>query len=99
MHLGQPLNRPQRNTDRFVGTFQQKAGLPLLSLSAGRPHWQTLESTIANIQRVWYNPANRDGEMAEFEAAYVKLLDTGELQQRVEEARGILKECRLCGRE
>jgi putative pyruvate formate lyase activating enzyme len=37
--------------------------------------------------------------MAEFEAAYVKLLGTGELQQRVEEARGILKECRLCGRE
>jgi len=37
--------------------------------------------------------------MAEFEAAYVKLLRTGELQQRVEEARSILEECRLCGRE
>jgi putative pyruvate formate lyase activating enzyme len=37
--------------------------------------------------------------MAESEAAYVKLLRTGELQQRVEEARSILEECRLCGRE
>lgn len=37
--------------------------------------------------------------MPEFEAAYVKLLRTGELQQRVEEARSILEECRLCGRE
>jgi len=37
--------------------------------------------------------------MPEFEAAYVKLLRTGELQQRVEQARSILEECRFCGRE
>jgi putative pyruvate formate lyase activating enzyme len=37
--------------------------------------------------------------MPEFDAAYMKLLRTGELAQRVEEARSILEECRLCGRE
>jgi putative pyruvate formate lyase activating enzyme len=37
--------------------------------------------------------------MPEFEAAYVKLLRTGELQRRAEEAHAILEECRLCGRE
>jgi putative pyruvate formate lyase activating enzyme len=37
--------------------------------------------------------------MPEFEAAYLKLLGTGELQRRVEEARSMLEECRLCGRE
>jgi len=37
--------------------------------------------------------------MSEFEAAYLKVLRTGELERRVEEARGMLEECRLCGRE
>jgi len=37
--------------------------------------------------------------MPEFESAYLRLLRTGELQQRVEQARAILEECRLCGRE
>ena len=37
--------------------------------------------------------------MPEFESAYLRLLRTGELQQRVEEARTVLEECRLCGRE
>jgi len=37
--------------------------------------------------------------MPEFEAAYMDLLRAGHLQQRVEEARSILEECRLCGRE
>jgi putative pyruvate formate lyase activating enzyme len=37
--------------------------------------------------------------MSEFEAAYLELLRTGELESRVEEARAMLEECRLCGRE
>ncbi len=37
--------------------------------------------------------------MPEFESAYLRLLHTGELQQRVEESRTVLEECRLCGRE
>jgi putative pyruvate formate lyase activating enzyme len=37
--------------------------------------------------------------MSEFEAAYLELLRTGELESRVEEAREMLEECRLCGRE
>jgi putative pyruvate formate lyase activating enzyme len=37
--------------------------------------------------------------MPEFEAAYLRLLSTGELQRRVEEARLMLEECCLCGRE
>jgi putative pyruvate formate lyase activating enzyme len=37
--------------------------------------------------------------MSEFEAAYLELLRTGELDSRVEEARAMLEECRLCGRE
>jgi putative pyruvate formate lyase activating enzyme len=37
--------------------------------------------------------------MPEFESAYLRLLRTGALQQRVEEARAVLEECRLCGRE
>jgi putative pyruvate formate lyase activating enzyme len=37
--------------------------------------------------------------MPEFESAYLRLLRTGELQQRAEEARAVLEECRLCGRE
>jgi putative pyruvate formate lyase activating enzyme len=37
--------------------------------------------------------------MSEFEAAYRKLLHTGELEQRVEEVRSMLEECSLCGRE
>jgi putative pyruvate formate lyase activating enzyme len=37
--------------------------------------------------------------MTEFESAYLRLLRSGELQQRVEEARAVLEECRLCGRE
>ena len=37
--------------------------------------------------------------MPEFEAAYLELLRTGELERRVEEARTMLQECRLCGRE
>jgi putative pyruvate formate lyase activating enzyme len=37
--------------------------------------------------------------MSEFEAAYLGLLRTGELEERVEEARAVLEECRLCGRE
>jgi putative pyruvate formate lyase activating enzyme len=37
--------------------------------------------------------------MSEFDAAYLELLRTGELQRRVEEAHTMLEECRLCGRE
>jgi putative pyruvate formate lyase activating enzyme len=37
--------------------------------------------------------------MPEFESAYLRLLRTGELQQRAKEARTVLEECRLCGRE
>jgi putative pyruvate formate lyase activating enzyme len=37
--------------------------------------------------------------MSEFEAAYRKLLRTGELERRVQEARCMLEECNLCGRE
>ena len=37
--------------------------------------------------------------MPKFESAYLRLLRTGELQQRVEGARTVLEECRLCGRE
>ncbi|NIN64866.1 MAG: radical SAM protein [Anaerolineae bacterium] len=37
--------------------------------------------------------------MSEFEAAYLELLPTGELESRVEEAHAMLEECRLCGRE
>jgi putative pyruvate formate lyase activating enzyme len=37
--------------------------------------------------------------MSEFQAAYRKLLPTGQLQRRVQEARLMLEECRLCGRE
>ncbi len=37
--------------------------------------------------------------MPEFEAAYLELLRTGELEDRVEDARTMLEECRLCGRE
>ncbi len=37
--------------------------------------------------------------MPGFEAAYLELLRTGELERRVEEARSMLEECRLCGRE
>jgi putative pyruvate formate lyase activating enzyme len=37
--------------------------------------------------------------MSEFEAAYLELLGTGELESRVEESRAMLEECRLCGRE
>ena len=37
--------------------------------------------------------------MSKFEAAYLELLRTGELESRVEEARAMLEECRLCGRE
>jgi putative pyruvate formate lyase activating enzyme len=37
--------------------------------------------------------------MPEFESAYLRLLRTGDLQQRVEGAHTILEECRLCGRE
>ncbi len=37
--------------------------------------------------------------MSEFEAAYLELFRTGELEERVEEARAMLEECRLCGRE
>jgi putative pyruvate formate lyase activating enzyme len=37
--------------------------------------------------------------MSEFEAVYLELLRTGELESRVEEARSMLEECRLCGRE
>jgi putative pyruvate formate lyase activating enzyme len=37
--------------------------------------------------------------MPEFEAAYLKVLRTGELERRVGEARAMLEECRLCGRE
>jgi putative pyruvate formate lyase activating enzyme len=35
----------------------------------------------------------------EFEAAYLKLLRTGELEHRVEKAHAMLKECCLCGRK
>lgn len=37
--------------------------------------------------------------MPDFEAAYLDLLRTGELEDRVEDARTMLEECRLCGRE
>jgi putative pyruvate formate lyase activating enzyme len=37
--------------------------------------------------------------MPQFEAAYLELLRTGELARRVEEARTMLQECGLCGRE
>ncbi len=37
--------------------------------------------------------------MPEFEAAYVELARSGDLAQRVEQARSILEECQLCGRE
>jgi putative pyruvate formate lyase activating enzyme len=37
--------------------------------------------------------------VTEFESAYLRLLRRGGLQQRVEEARAVLEECRLCGRE
>ncbi len=37
--------------------------------------------------------------MAKFKAAYLNLLATGELERRVAEARRMLEECRLCGRE
>jgi putative pyruvate formate lyase activating enzyme len=37
--------------------------------------------------------------VSEFESAYLRLLRRGELQQRLEEARAVLEECRLCGRE
>jgi len=37
--------------------------------------------------------------MSEFEAAYLELLPSGELKRRVEKARDMLEECRLCGRE
>jgi putative pyruvate formate lyase activating enzyme len=37
--------------------------------------------------------------MPQFEAAYLRLLSTGDLQRRVEEARTMLEECNLCGRE
>ena len=37
--------------------------------------------------------------MTEFQAAYLKLMDQGELEARVAEARQMLAECRLCGRQ
>jgi putative pyruvate formate lyase activating enzyme len=37
--------------------------------------------------------------MSEFEPAYLELLRSGELKTRVEQARAMLEECRLCGRE
>ena len=37
--------------------------------------------------------------MPEFEAAYLEPLRTGGLRERVEEARRMLEECRLCGRQ
>lgn len=37
--------------------------------------------------------------MPKFEPAYLELLRSGELKRRVEEARSMLEECRLCGRE
>ncbi len=37
--------------------------------------------------------------MSDFQPAYLKLLGTGELQRRAAEARNMLLECRLCGRE
>lgn len=37
--------------------------------------------------------------MSGFQAAYVKLMAQGELEERVTEARKMLQDCRLCGRE
>jgi len=37
--------------------------------------------------------------MTDFQAAYVKLMAQGQLEERVAEAREMLEECRLCGRQ
>ncbi len=37
--------------------------------------------------------------MSEFEAAYLELLRSGELERRAQEAYTVLEDCRLCGRE